>query len=272
MATLNAILTGTPGQPPTYSVGMAETFSWVPIENDVNRPLFAQASYVTNLKDITVSLSASDVTIGAVEIKDGNSGIRADVVSLGDGLNGLCIRTQNVVTVSGSVTMTNPVTAVTVTNQITSVNANITNASALTSVQATITNPVTAITVTNQITSVNANITNASALTSVNATLTKPISGNFGIAKSSNWGVTYAEFTSSSYAQFPSNAATVFSYVNNTGGTVYIGKWNNSSTVGMPLSAGSSIDITLTGNTNEVGIKSTAAGTLTAYAMFTNWI
>jgi hypothetical protein len=258
MATLNAILTGTPGQPPTYSVGMAETFSWVPIDNDANRPLFARAGYITNLKDLTVSLSASDVTIGAVEIKDGNSGARADVVSLGDGLNGLCIRTQNVVSVSGSVTMLNPVTAVTVTNQITSV-------------QATVTNPVTALTVTNQITSVNATITNVSALTSVSSTLTKPVTGNVGVAKSSNWGVTYVEFLSSSYAQFPSNTATVFSYVNNTGGAVYIGKWNNSSTIGMPLSAGASIDITLTGNTNEVGIKSTASSTLTAYAMFTNW-
>lgn len=78
MATLNAILTGTPGQPPSYNVGMAETFSWVPIENDVNRPLFARVSYVTNLNDLTISLSASDINIGSVEIKDGNSGLRAD--------------------------------------------------------------------------------------------------------------------------------------------------------------------------------------------------
>lgn len=48
MATLTPILTGTPGQPPTYNVGMAETFSWVPVQNDVSRPLFAKAVYNVN--------------------------------------------------------------------------------------------------------------------------------------------------------------------------------------------------------------------------------
>lgn len=52
MAILSPILTGTPGEPPSYNVGMAETFSWVPIENDANRPLFARAGYITNLSDL----------------------------------------------------------------------------------------------------------------------------------------------------------------------------------------------------------------------------
>lgn len=51
MATLTPILTGTPGNPPTYSVGMAETFSWVPVQNDVGRPLFAQAVYPVQISD-----------------------------------------------------------------------------------------------------------------------------------------------------------------------------------------------------------------------------
>jgi hypothetical protein len=90
MATLIPVLTGTPGQPPSYNVGMAETFSWIPVDNDVNRPLFARAGYITNLKDITISLSASEVTIGGVEITDGsNHAIKATVSSSGTGTNSL---------------------------------------------------------------------------------------------------------------------------------------------------------------------------------------
>ena len=84
MATLSPILTGTPGEPPSYNVGMAETFSWIPIENDANRPLFARAGYITNLSDLSISLSASDINIGAVELADGtNHSVRATIVSLG---------------------------------------------------------------------------------------------------------------------------------------------------------------------------------------------
>ena len=49
MATLTPIITGTPGQPPTYNTGMAETFSWIPVNNDANRPLFAKATYEVNI-------------------------------------------------------------------------------------------------------------------------------------------------------------------------------------------------------------------------------
>ena len=53
MATLNPILTATPGNPLTYNVGMAETFSWIPVENDADRPIYARASYLVNAADIT---------------------------------------------------------------------------------------------------------------------------------------------------------------------------------------------------------------------------
>ena len=53
MATLNPILTATPGNPLTYNVGMAETFSWIPVENDADRPIYARASYLVNASDIT---------------------------------------------------------------------------------------------------------------------------------------------------------------------------------------------------------------------------
>lgn len=69
--------------------------SWIKVGNDANRDLFAQASYVTNFEDFTVSLSAGDVNIGSVEIKDGNSGLRADVVAAGSGLNALRVISQD---------------------------------------------------------------------------------------------------------------------------------------------------------------------------------
>jgi hypothetical protein len=57
MPSLSPILTATPGELPTYSVGMAETFSWVPIEG-ANRPLYAQATYLTNASDISITTGA----------------------------------------------------------------------------------------------------------------------------------------------------------------------------------------------------------------------
>jgi len=37
--------------------------SWVNVSNDQNRPLFAQASYLTNASDLNVSLSATNINI-----------------------------------------------------------------------------------------------------------------------------------------------------------------------------------------------------------------
>tara|TARA_R110000868_G_scaffold55422_1_gene172218 strand:- start:1628 stop:2254 length:627 start_codon:yes stop_codon:yes gene_type:complete len=94
--TLVPIITGTPGNPPTYNVGMAETFSWIPVENDASRPLYARANYIVNLSDLSISLSASDINIGGVEIVDGdNHAVRATVVQdLGNG-NSIQVLTQD---------------------------------------------------------------------------------------------------------------------------------------------------------------------------------
>ena len=48
MAVLIPQLTGTPGVPPTYNTSMADMFSWAPVRNDANRPLFARATYSVN--------------------------------------------------------------------------------------------------------------------------------------------------------------------------------------------------------------------------------
>ena len=67
MASLTPILTATPSAPPTYNVGMAETFSWVPVEG-AGRPLYARAMYLANPGDIKISLSAGDINLDQLEL------------------------------------------------------------------------------------------------------------------------------------------------------------------------------------------------------------
>ena len=184
MATLSPIITGTPGEPPSYNVGMAETFSWIPIENDANRPLFARAGYITNLSDLSISLSASDINIGAVEIADGtNHSVRATIVSLG-GSQGTALKvlTQDLessvddVTIgdkSGSFAAVNktlsalrifevaPVTAVSVLNTVPI------------SGSVSITNPTTAVSISN-IVAVSGSVTVSNPVTQLSATILNP--------------------------------------------------------------------------------------------------
>ena len=65
--TLTPIIDDTPSSPTTYNVGMAETFSWIPIQNK-KRPLWARATYITNPGDITVSMSAVSVNLADLEV------------------------------------------------------------------------------------------------------------------------------------------------------------------------------------------------------------
>ena len=67
-------------QPPNFGVG--DTYSWVKVRGlESFRDMYARATYVTNLKDLTVSMSATDLRIGGVEIVDNDSGLRCDVTS-----------------------------------------------------------------------------------------------------------------------------------------------------------------------------------------------
>ena len=63
---LTPVLTATPSAPPTYNVGMAETFSWVPVEG-ANRPLYARATYLANASDISLSAGSVNVDTSALE-------------------------------------------------------------------------------------------------------------------------------------------------------------------------------------------------------------
>jgi len=78
--------------------------SWLRVDNDAQRQLYAQASYVTNFDDFTVTLSARDVNIGSVEIKDGNSNLTADVAS-SNGYNALRVLSQELESTADDVTI-----------------------------------------------------------------------------------------------------------------------------------------------------------------------
>jgi len=50
MASLVPVLTSSPFNPSTYNFGMAETFSWIPIQTPL-RPLYAKSVFSVNNKD-----------------------------------------------------------------------------------------------------------------------------------------------------------------------------------------------------------------------------
>ncbi len=102
---LNPILEGTPGNPPTYNVGAAETFSWIPIQNNEGRPLFARATYVTNMSDMSINLEASELSIGEVALKDGNSSTQATIQNIGGGQGALKVITQDLESSQDDVTI-----------------------------------------------------------------------------------------------------------------------------------------------------------------------
>ena len=169
-------------------------YSWIQVDNNAGRPLYAQASYITNLDGLTVSLTAGNVNIGDVHITDPITGLHADVANIGAGQGALRVLTQsfdsvhdtvslgdingnnisvtnsalNVFTTNGisAVSVTNfptQLTAVSVTNQLTG----LTVLNPVTAVQ--VLNPVSAFSLTNQITSIS--VTNfPTQLTSVNVT------------------------------------------------------------------------------------------------------
>jgi hypothetical protein len=145
MATvLTPILSATKGTDRAYNVGIAETYSWVPVEGEaLGRPLYARANYITNFSDLQVTLSASEVNIGSVHISD-EDGRVADVVPIAGYGNGLQVLTQdlestidditigdkqgNFATVKQStsslnVNVTNPITEVTTTPEATQLDA-----------------------------------------------------------------------------------------------------------------------------------------------------
>ncbi len=65
MATLNPLLTSSVPNP-----NVAYNNAWIPIENAVDRPLFAQATYIANASDLSVSLSSSELNVNVEDIEN----------------------------------------------------------------------------------------------------------------------------------------------------------------------------------------------------------
>jgi len=143
---------------PLHSTGTYDS-ELIRVESNAGRDITARASYITNFDDLTISLSAKDISIGAVEIKDHNSDLRVDVTS-SDGLNALRVLSQDLesnvdditigdkdgnfayVTNSAlNVFVTNGISAVSLTNQLTGI---------------TVLNPVTQITTSQEPTQLDA--------------------------------------------------------------------------------------------------------------------
>ena len=116
-------------QPPNFGVG--ETYSWVQVGGVQERQMYARATYVTNLADLVLNLSATDVRIGGVEIVDNDSGLRCDVTSFEyeDGsFNALRVTTQDLEPIYDGVAIGDQYgNMVTVNESTSSLNVNVTN-------------------------------------------------------------------------------------------------------------------------------------------------
>jgi hypothetical protein len=90
--------------PENSSVGSNN--SWIKIEGNTGRPLYAEASYVTNFDDINISLSASNLSIGSIEINDpDNHTLKASVASIGAGMGALRVLSQDLEPVHDTVSL-----------------------------------------------------------------------------------------------------------------------------------------------------------------------
>jgi hypothetical protein len=174
---LTPILSSTVGTSRAYNPGIAETYSWIPVEGEaLGRPLYAQANYITNFSDLQVTLSSSEVNIGSVHISDESSGVTVDVVAIPDYGNGLQVLTQDLESTIDDITIGDKQGHfANVDPTLSALDVRVANVTPLTAV---ISNTVAIsgnVTVANPVTAVNANITNT---ISISTAQTLPISGS----------------------------------------------------------------------------------------------
>lgn len=261
MAILTPVLTGGNGIP-TYNLGMAETYSWIPIQNDQNRPMYARAGYITNLSDLTITLSTSNLNIGSVKLQDGVDGALASVVQAGTNY-ALLVTTQDLESTIDNITVGD------INGNFAAVN------SSLSALRIYNTNPVTSLSAF--ITNTQVEITNdlGNPLTvagTVSATIINPVTISnqlTGIAVKNvvtNWDVLTANSTNGSFTTLPNNVASVITILNTIGETIFIK--NSSKTLAFPLANNTATDIQLIGNTNEVAVKTSSLSAATIYGTF----
>jgi len=170
--------------------------SWITVTSNADRPLYAQASYITNLDDIAVSLKDSNAKIGIVALGDPDTNLNADVINTWQGLHSLSVKTQplsskydnisigdplnryalvNAATSGLNVYVTNPVTTVTVSSVTNSVKTTVTNtvsAVLMTAVSANVMNMISAVLLEPVTVS---NVVSALLMDSISATVLNPI-------------------------------------------------------------------------------------------------
>lgn len=114
--------------------------SWIKVDNNAQRELFAQASYITNFDGLVVSLTAGNVNVGDIHISDAGTGLHASVASVGAGVGALRVLSQDLESTVDDITIgdrngnfayvtasalnvfnTNPISSITVNNPITAV-------------------------------------------------------------------------------------------------------------------------------------------------------
>jgi len=78
------------------------------VDSNAGRPITARASYITNLNDLVISLSADHVAIGDFNIADPDTGLNANVVSVGVGQGALRVLTQDLDSQHDSFTIGDP--------------------------------------------------------------------------------------------------------------------------------------------------------------------
>jgi hypothetical protein len=151
----NYVLTNNVSSSPNANVGYCN--SWIEVANNAGRPFYSQASYITNLDDINISLQAGNVEIGSVHITDADTGLAASVANVGIGLGAIRVLSQDLEPIHDTISIgdTNGKYAF-----ITNSALNIFNTNPVTAVQ--ITNPVTAVQILNSLTNLSAFITNPS--------------------------------------------------------------------------------------------------------------
>lgn len=87
------------------NVNLCHNNSWIKVDNNANRTLFAQAAYVTNLDDLKINVQSPNIKIGSVKLEDSSSGMMADIVSVAPGSGALRVISQDLESTEDDVTI-----------------------------------------------------------------------------------------------------------------------------------------------------------------------
>ena len=87
------------------NVNLCHNNSWIKVDNNADRALYAQAAYITNLDDLKINVQSPNIKIGSVKLEDSDSGLMADVVPVGAGFGALRVISQDLESSEDDVTI-----------------------------------------------------------------------------------------------------------------------------------------------------------------------